>query len=131
MGRQCFQSCLSVSQSVKLYLGGGFHVTFPRENYFRLDLSISCNLQQLWDFGIPPPPPEDQLGRTAERTWEGGPGYPPPQRTSWERTWEGGPGYPLSLLEGPGKEGLGTPPPPRRTSWEGPRKEGLGSPPSP
>ena len=25
-----------------------------------------------------PPSPKDQLARTAGRTWEGGPGYPPP-----------------------------------------------------
>ena len=73
----------------------------------------------------------------------------PPRRTRWEglpgRTWEGGPGPSWDRshgtpdrrtswegqLEGPEKDGQGTPSP-RRTSWEGlleePEKDGQGTP---
>ena len=102
--------CLSVSLSVCLFNSiGESHVTFPMmhwETSLWIELNRLTELNRadwqgsLWPFPwcTGDPPQKDQLGRTAGRTWEGGPGYPssPP---------EGPAGYPLSHSPSEGPAG--------------------------
>ena len=73
-----------------------------------------------------PPPKKDQLGRTAGRTWEGGPGYPPPpEGPAGKDCWKylGRRAQVPPSPQGPAGKDLG-----RRAQYPPPPKDQLGRP---